>query len=175
MWNIDAGSSGSYTDDYNVTWTGDDALVRSGKSKSVPASNSMDPVLDTLRVFTSGKRNCYFLGAEEGTKVLLLTNFYYGNYDQKSSPPVFDLEVDGNNWVTVETDMSTDYYINYELIFAVKGDNISVCFVQTHPDQFPFISSLQLWSLPSDMYQDLDPSHALYNQGRYVFGFNQSR
>lgn len=50
LWNIDCGSSRNYTDGNNVTWTGDSALVRTGKSKSVQSSYSMTPV--QKRTFT---------------------------------------------------------------------------------------------------------------------------
>lgn len=172
-WNIDCGSSGSYTDGNKIEWTGDDALIKAGKSRSVPAGNSLsDHVLDTLRAFTSGSRNCYFLKAEKGAKVLLRANFFYGDYDGKSSPPMFNMEIDGNEWITMQTTMDHQFYDYTEVIYITKGDSISVCFIRTHHDQYPFVSSLQIQSLPSNMYQHLDADHALFYRGRFAFGSN---
>lgn len=159
-WNIDCGSSASsYTDTSGMVWVGDSDLIKSGKSKLVPSSNSFSHFDDSLRVFTSGEKNCYSLKAEKGVKVLVQAFFFYGNYDGKSSPPSFDLEIDGNDWITIETIMDTHHKIYSELVHALQRDHISVCLVQTHPGQFPFISALRVQSLPSSMYSALDSKH----------------
>lgn len=175
-WNIDCGSKDNYTDINNIEWVGDNkTLVKSGKPRSVSSNNSLsDHVLDALRMFTSKKGNCYFLRAEKGIKVLLRLNFYYGDYDGKSSPPSFGLEIDGNNWITVQTSMEPEKYDYYEFIYITKGDSINVCFQRTFPDQFPFVSSIRAQSLPFNMYSNLDPEHALFLHGRYAFGSDKS-
>ncbi|RVW56960.1 Retrovirus-related Pol polyprotein from transposon TNT 1-94 [Vitis vinifera] len=99
-------------------------------------------------------------------------NFYYGNYDQKSSPPTFALQFDGNPWATVVT--SSDLVIYYEAIYAVKGDSTSVCVAQTHANQFPFISALEMASLGSNMYSSLDSNYALFLRRRVAFGANET-
>ncbi|PKI61969.1 hypothetical protein CRG98_017695 [Punica granatum] len=176
-WNIDCGSTvSSYSDSDGMEWVGDSTLIKSGKLKSVASSYSStsNHVWDTLRVFTSGKKNCYSLKAEKGVKVLLQAFFYYGNYDGKSSPPSFDLELDGNDLLTVETSMELQVSTYIELVYTVQRDYISVCLVQTQPDQLPFISSLRIKSLPSGMYKALDPKYAMINRARYAFGSDET-
>lgn len=106
--------------------------------------------------------------------MLLRVNFYYGDYDGKSSPPSFGLEIDGNDWITVQTGMEPGKYDYYEFIYITKGDSINVCFLRTYPDQFPFVSSIRVQSIRFNMYPNLDPEHALFLQGRYAFVSDRS-
>lgn len=132
--------------------------------------NSISPVMDSLRVFTTRKKNCYSVEANKGERVLVRASFYYGNYDKKSSPPTFDLQFDGNYWVTVETS-STDY-VYYEVTYVVKGDYVSVCVAQTKPGQFPFISALEVRSLLYTMYSHVDQNYPLHLIKRVAYGAN---
>lgn len=124
--------------------------------------------MDTLRVFTTRKKNCYSLNGEKGGQILVRASFLYGNYDKKSSPPTFDLQFDGNEWTTVVT--SNDGVVTYEAIYVTKGDLISVCVAQTKPAQFPFISALQIHSLDSNMYNKVDSNYALFLESRVAYG-----
>ncbi|KAI3450474.1 hypothetical protein Pfo_007139 [Paulownia fortunei] len=153
---IDCGSSDTYTDENLIVWTGDDSYIQNGESQVVQNSNSISPVMDTLRVFTTRKKNCYSVEANKGEKVLVRASFYYGNYDKKSSPPTFDLQFDGNYWVTVET--SRGY--------------VSVCVAQTKQGQFPFMSALEVRSLDSTMYSHVDQSYPLHLIKRVAYGAN---
>ncbi|OWM89341.1 uncharacterized protein At1g24485-like [Punica granatum] len=168
-WSIDCGASDSYIDDNLIVWQGDDTLVSAGQSRTVKTTDSLH-VTSTLRVFTSGKKNCYVLEGEKGAKLLVRASFFYGNYDGKSSPPSFGLQIDGNDWVKVVTDMETETYIYYELIYVSKGDSISMCLVQTDSSQYPFISALEVRTLESPMYRNFDANQALSLVGRHAFG-----
>ncbi|XP_027357341.1 uncharacterized protein At1g24485-like [Abrus precatorius] len=166
---IDCGSSESFTDENNIKWTGDDAYIKHGESQQIYLGS--DP-LSTLRVFTTHKKNCYSIKVGNGEKILTRASFYYGNYDNKFSPPIFDLQFDGNYWATVNT--SSYYYVDYEAIYVTKGNFTSICVAQTKPNQFPFISSLEVRSLDPTMYSHVDSNHALILQWRYAFGGNQT-
>lgn len=166
-WSIDCGASDSYTDGSSITWQGDDTLISSGESRSVTATNTYH-VTSTLRVFTSGSKNCYVLKGEKGAKLLLRAIFFYGNYDGKSSPPSFGLQIDGVDWVKVAT--FSDMEVYYELIYVTKGDSISLCLVQTNPDHYPFISAIQVRTLASKMYPHVDADQALSLIQRLTFG-----
>lgn len=165
---INCGSSKSFTDDNNIRWTGDDAYIQHGESEVV-YSGSSSP-LSTLRVFPTRKKNCYSIKVPKGEKILARASFYYGNYDGKLSPPVFDLQFDGNYWATVNT--SSTYYEDFEAIYVSKANFTSICVAQTKPNQFPFISSLEIRSLDPAMYSHFDSNHALILQWRYAFGGN---
>ena len=167
---IDCGSSTAYSAE---GWIGDEAYIQNGESKRVSSRNSLSPVMNTLRVFYTGNKNCYSLIALKGEKVLVRASFYYGNYDQKSSPPTFSLQFDGNPWAIVVT--SNDQVISYEAIYTVKGGmSTSVCVAQTQPNQFPFMSALEMSSLGPNMYSALDPNYALFLTRRVAFGANET-
>ncbi|KAK6926889.1 Malectin-like domain [Dillenia turbinata] len=164
---INCGTSYSYEDNSGIKWVGDGAYIQSGESHT--ARNSQySTLLSTLRVFKSKNKNCYNIPGFQGIKVLLRAYFYYGNYDSNSSPPSFDLLFDENKWATVQAE--NDNWENFDIIYVPKRQNISVCLAQTNPNQFPFISALEIWSLDSNMYNQIDSSHALMLRQRYAFG-----
>ncbi|KAG4380686.1 hypothetical protein GLYMA_16G219300v4 [Glycine max] len=88
---IDCGSSESSIDKNNIRWIGDDDYIQHGESHQVYLGSNP---LSTLRVFTNRKKNCYSIRVGKGEKILTRASFYYGNYDDKFSPPVFDLQFD---------------------------------------------------------------------------------
>uniref|UniRef100_U7DTC9 Malectin-like domain-containing protein n=1 Tax=Populus trichocarpa TaxID=3694 RepID=U7DTC9_POPTR len=139
---IDCGASESYTDENSITWRGDDDIFQNSFSEVVQSSNTVSHVMSTLRVFTSRKKNCYFIRVDKGP-LLVRASFYYGNYDRELSPPSFDLLIDGNHWTKVITSL----------------------------DQlFPFISALEVRSLDPKMYSYVDPKYALFVRSRFAYG-----
>ncbi|KAF6171605.1 hypothetical protein GIB67_008191 [Kingdonia uniflora] len=168
---IDCGASASSIDEYSITWVGDDSYVKSSESYVVQTLGQVSHVATTLRVFTTNKKNCYSIKVDEGDRVLARATFNYGNYDKKSSPPSFDLLFNGNLWGNVE---GNNYAVFYETIYTVKGDSVSICVTQAYPDQFPFISALEVRSLNTSMYRHIDPNYPLFLFGRNAFGTNQT-
>ncbi|KAL5079425.1 hypothetical protein RYX36_007846 [Vicia faba] len=166
---INCGSSKSFIDENNIKWSGDYDYIQNGAPQEVYLGSSP---LSTLRLFTTRKKNCYSIKVPRGEKVLARASFYYGNYDNKFSPPIFDLQFDGNYWASVNT--SSIYYVDYEAIYVTKGNFTSICVAQTKDNQFPFISSLEVRSLDPKMYSHVDSNHALILQWRYAFGGNQT-
>ncbi|XP_047964810.1 probable LRR receptor-like serine/threonine-protein kinase At5g59680 [Salvia hispanica] len=168
---IDCGAKASYTDEVGVVWTGDSSYVSNGEIRSVPSSNSFSPVMDTMRVFTTRKKNCYNINLDVAKRrVLVRAHFFYGNYDGKDSPPSFDLSFDGNDWATVVTSSTDSLY--YEVIYVTKKDSISICVAQTTIGQFPFISAIAVRSLELSSYDHIDYNHPLYMSRRVAFGAN---
>ncbi|WJX67101.1 hypothetical protein P8452_51595 [Trifolium repens] len=166
---INCGSSKSFIDENNIKWSGDYDYIQNGVPQEVYLGSSP---LSTLRFFPTRKKNCYSIKVPKGEKVLARASFYYGNYDNKFSPPIFDLQFDGNYWATVNT--SNYYYVDYEAIYVTKGNFTSICVAQTKPNQLPFISSLEIRSLDPTMYSHVDSNHALILQWRYAFGGNET-
>ncbi|KAL8225184.1 hypothetical protein R6Q57_017741 [Mikania cordata] len=167
---IDCGASGSYTDENTIVWKGDNDLIATGVAHVVQSNYSVSRALDTLRVFTGRKKNCYSVEVDEGEKVLVRAGFNYGNYDQKSTPPNFDLHFDGNFWISVN---ASGLKI-YETIYVAKKKVISVCVAQTKPDQFPFISTLEVRGLDSQLYNKIGPHYALLLNSRFAYAANQT-
>ncbi|KAG2664785.1 hypothetical protein I3760_16G100400 [Carya illinoinensis] len=154
---IDCGGSNSstYKDERSIVWTGDNAYIHS------------DEVFPTL------KKNCYtILDLDKGQRVLVRATFFYGNYDGKNFAPTFELHFNGNFWATVTTSNFT--YVVEEAIYVVKGNATNICLAQTHPDQAPFISALELRSLDAEMYSNVGMNHALFLENRIAHGANQT-
>lgn len=165
---IDCGSSDVSTDENSIIWIGDNDLIQNGETHVVQSTNSLSHVMDSLRVFTTHKKNCYSWEANKGVQVLVRASFYYGNYDKKSSPPTFDLQFDGNHWDSVVTSM--DQMVYYENIYVLQMDSISICVAQTKEEQFPFISALEIRSLESNMYNHVNAEYALFLKSRTAYG-----
>ncbi|KAJ7975312.1 Leucine-rich repeat receptor-like protein kinase [Quillaja saponaria] len=167
---INCGSSHSYTDENFITWRGDDTFFEKGQSRTVMYLTS--ELMSTLRIFPTRKKNCYSIFVDHGEKVLVRASFYYGNYDSKSSPPIFDLHLDGNYWDTVNT--SSYYLISREAIYVPEGNYTSICVAQIRANQLPFISALEVRSIDRNFYSHVDLNHALFLKGRYALGTNQT-
>ncbi|KAL9143674.1 hypothetical protein ABFS82_14G249100 [Erythranthe guttata] len=177
--NIDCGSSKSYEDEKSIVWTGDDNYIKTGEPHSVQSAKySVSHVMDTMRVFTTRKKNCYHIddsSVKQGQRVLVRASFLYGNYDNKSSPPKFDLFIEDTEWEAVETSMFEVVY--YEVIYVLDKDSISVC-VSRSSLGIPFISALEVRGLTFSMYpyQYLNDgkNYPLFLRRRVAFGSNQT-
>ena len=172
---IDCGSSESYTDENGIEWTGDDAYIQNGDSKMVAYASFVPYPMSTMRVFSTRKKNCYSIKVDEdGGRVLVRASFYYGNYDGKDSPPVFDLQFDGNFWTTVNTSLRSYDVLSYETMYVVKRNFTSICVAQTKPGQLPFISAIEVRSLGINMYSQVPSNLALHLIQRAALGANQT-
>ncbi|XP_052117796.1 probable LRR receptor-like serine/threonine-protein kinase At1g05700 [Arachis duranensis] len=167
---INCGSSEPFTDPQtNITWTQDDAYIEHGQSFNVSLGLG---TFSTLRAFHTLKKNCYEIEVQKGEKVLTRASFFYGNYDNKFSPPMFDLIFDGNYWGTVITSISD--HVDYEAIYVAKGNYTNVCVSQSNPNHIPFISSIEVRGLDPQMYNHLHQNHSLILLSRRAFGANQT-
>ncbi|MBA0582949.1 hypothetical protein Gorai_013833, partial [Gossypium raimondii] len=166
---IDCGSDTSYKDSNGDTWDSDDDYIKTGDNKQVASTSSSDiEQLNTLRVFSEQNKNCYTIPTPTSTRYIMRAMFWYGNYDGHSKPPTFDLEFDGNKWATVVTNTTSFTY--YEMIYATKGDSISICLARTQDQEFPFISRLESLPLPDDMYPQMRRDMAWFISYRYNYG-----
>ncbi|QHO43386.1 hypothetical protein S245_017766 [Arachis hypogaea] len=167
---INCGSSEPFTDPQtNITWAQDDAYIEHGQSFNVSLGLG---TFSTLRAFHTLKKNCYEIEVQKGEKVLTRASFFYGNYDNKFSPPMFDLIFDGNYWGTVITSISD--HVDYEAIYVAKGNYTNVCVSQSNPNHIPFISSIEVRGLDPQMYNHLHQNHSLILLSRRAFGANQT-
>ncbi|XP_031486245.1 probable LRR receptor-like serine/threonine-protein kinase At1g05700 [Nymphaea colorata] len=170
--NIDCGTMGTRTDSRGMEWVGDDSYINAGSALPAVVQNNSDlygQEINSLRYFPSQKKSCYVIpGVNRGRKHMVRASFFYGNYDGKSSPPSFHLQFDGNHWDSVTTSSNKSYY--WEVIYAPKRENISVCVARKSPDQIPFISALEIREFEPGMYEtDGEEDFLLWGQ-RKAFG-----
>ncbi|KAH6766209.1 hypothetical protein C2S52_017192 [Perilla frutescens var. hirtella] len=167
---IDCGSNRS-TATFGLIWQPDEEFIKSGTNRVIPDDTTTSlAIFQTLRVFTDQNKNCYTLPRTSSYGYFIRAAFLYANYDGLSRPPTFDLEIDGNKWTTVVTS-STDYTY-YEILYWTQNRNISVCLARTQNDQFPFISSLESWTISYDMYTVMSHDMAWLKSYRYDYGPN---
>ncbi|XP_049933841.1 probable LRR receptor-like serine/threonine-protein kinase At1g05700 isoform X1 [Nymphaea colorata] len=167
---IDCGDpTGTRTDELGINWIGDGNYINTGQTAKVQVTNTYYQEEKTLRYFPFQKKSCYLIpGAARGMKHMIRASFFYGNYDNKSSPPSFHLQFDGNYWTSVTTSLDTSLY--WEVIYVPKRDNISVCVAQTLPDQIPFISVLEVKEFEPGMYETKGTEDVLVLWKRKAFG-----
>lgn len=168
---IDCGSGYSYHSEDGTLWSRDEDYIRTGTDKQLSnSSNSLSMIeqLNTLRVFPEQNKNCYILPATANKRYFIKAAFHYGNHDGLSKPPTFDLEFDAYKWTTVSN--LTDGPKYYELVYTSRGENVSVCLARTFVDQYPFISTLELWPMPDGMYAGMRTDVAWQSAFRYMYG-----
>ncbi|XP_031504891.1 probable LRR receptor-like serine/threonine-protein kinase At1g67720 [Nymphaea colorata] len=171
---INCGSSRSIVSN-GLSWTPDSSYITTGSSASLKRPNT-DPVFSTLRYFNeTARKSCFVLPVLRGIRYLVRTAYFYGGFDGRNVPPVFDQIVDGTFWSTVNT--SKDYAMNrpsfYELILAATRKTISVCVARNKKTTtYPFISAIQLIRLEGSVYNSTDfGKHALSTVARHAFGY----
>ncbi|KAH8481180.1 hypothetical protein H0E87_031220, partial [Populus deltoides] len=149
--------------DTGITYKTDKDFIRTGKNKvvapeyylTIPYFGNM---VNSLRTFPEGKRNCYTLKPRQGKNqnYYVRAFFYHGNYDSKNQTQKFDLYLGVNYWATVlaAKDRPWQYY---NIIHYSVTDTIYVCLVNTGFG-VPFINGLDLRFMNDSPYRSMDRS-----------------
>ncbi|KAJ6855677.1 hypothetical protein NC651_040347 [Populus alba x Populus x berolinensis] len=160
---IDCGADADYLDLTGISYKSDKDFISTGKNTVVAPEYSYGKMVDSLRTFPEGKRNCYTLKPIQGKNqnYYVRAFFYYGNYDSKNQTQImFDLYIGVNHWTTVwvrET-MGQKYYSTYyDIIHYSVTDTIYVCLVNTGSG-VPFINGLDLRFMNDSPYRTMNGS-----------------
>ncbi|CAI5491679.1 unnamed protein product [Closterium sp. Naga37s-1] len=112
-------------------------------------------VEQTLRVFDDGKpSNCYQIPLVAPGRYLVRLTFWYGNYDGKNMPPVFNVTV-GTVSLGQYTP-SNDQILVLEVIVTVPARTMAICLVRVSAD--PIINAIEVRPLPAGAYNASDYS-----------------
>ncbi|XP_013587231.1 PREDICTED: putative leucine-rich repeat receptor-like serine/threonine-protein kinase At2g14440 [Brassica oleracea var. oleracea] len=150
-----------YTTKLNeINYTSDRGFINVGNTTAIKQKDLL-PILSTLRYFPdkSSRKHCYNFPVAKNSKYLIRTTYYYGNFDGKNSPPVFDQIIGGTKWSVVNTseDYSKGQSSYYEIVVGVPGRTLSVCLAKNAKTlSSPFISALDVQSLEDTMYNSTD-------------------
>ncbi|GLJ11732.1 hypothetical protein SUGI_0175610 [Cryptomeria japonica] len=173
---INCGATNGYVDlTTGLNWVPDDAFINVGNQTTLQRA-VLQTVLKTLRVFPdrNAKKYCYELPVLRNRGYLVRTTYYYGNFDGRNAPPVFEQLIEGTMWTTVNTtmDYSKGLYTYYEVVIASTGKSMSVCLARNgNTIGDPFISAIELRLLESSMYNSTDfTKYALALLSRHNFG-----
>ncbi|ESW13061.1 hypothetical protein PHAVU_008G164600 [Phaseolus vulgaris] len=156
---IDCGLKEGYIDTTRIPYEDDDnefGEIHSISDNSFQNQPQINKQLMSLRSFPEGKRNCYSLKPRQGKnkRYIVRGYFAYGNYDNKSKPPTFDLYIDVTNFTFIRFTVANTTR-RVEAIYFTLTDTIDLCLVNTEQG-VPFISLLELWPLgTASVYQDL--------------------
>lgn len=163
----------------NLTYVADVGFTNTGFIHTVDVGNLQRDLAQrytTVRYFPNGTRNCYTLKQlTRGGKYLVRATFGYGNYDAFNSPPALDLYLGANYWVKVNITNSSRAYV-HETIAVSPSEFLQVCLVNTGSGT-PFISGLDLRSLPANFYPEANVAQSLvllsFFRETVSFGFNR--
>ncbi|WOL14613.1 hypothetical protein Cni_G23393 [Canna indica] len=148
----------------NMKYVSDDEFINTGENHDVRRSytDGLAQRYWTVRSFPQGARNCYtFTSMTPGLKYLIRASFLYGNYDNKNNPWVqFDLYLGVNLWKTLNLTNDPGAFIFTESVSVATSDVMSVCLVNTGYGT-PFISGLDVRSIPSTLYPQVNASRSL--------------
>ncbi|XP_022720797.1 LOW QUALITY PROTEIN: LRR receptor-like serine/threonine-protein kinase IOS1 [Durio zibethinus] len=162
---------------YNATTTGinytsDAPFIQTqiGMSYRLPGFNSgtQQQILENVRSFPEGDRNCYMINLSKGNRYLVRTSFMYGNYDAKNETPEFDLYLGPNLWDTMVFQNASAVVVK-EIIHVLQSNYLHVCLVNTGKG-IPFISALELRLLKNTTYDTNSGTESLEIFFRHAFG-----
>ncbi|XWS20199.1 hypothetical protein CRYUN_Cryun31cG0079400 [Craigia yunnanensis] len=153
-----------------INYTSDAPYIQTGISNRLPGFNSgkQQQILEHLRSFPEGDRNCYMLNLGKGDKYLVRTSFMYGNYDAKNEAPEFDLHLGPNLWETMVFQNASAVIVK-EIIHLLQSNYLHVCLVNTGKG-IPFISALELRLLKNSTYNTQSETESLEPFFRSDFG-----
>lgn len=168
---IDCGGTAYFTDNTTgLQWIPDVGSVTSGKAVKINVSTETRRQYQSLRYFPAdNKKYCFALNTTERTRYLVRATFLYGNFDNSSAYPKFDLYLDTTHWATITIATATDVYVE-EIILRAASSAINVCVLDASTG-VPFISTLELRVLNDSMYAtDFEEDFFLKVTARINFG-----
>ncbi|KAI5555557.1 hypothetical protein BDE02_19G089900 [Populus trichocarpa] len=157
---IDCGAEEDYLDgNTGISYKTDKDFISTGKNMIVAPEYSYRKLVDSLRTFPEGKRNCYTLKPRQGKNqnYYVRAFIYYGNYDSKNKTQMFDLYLGVNRWATVDINVEDMFATFYEIIHYSVTDTINVCLVNTGSG-VPFINGLDLRFMSDSPYRNMNGS-----------------
>ncbi|KAI5555563.1 hypothetical protein BDE02_19G090500 [Populus trichocarpa] len=158
---IDCGVEEDYKDWNNgISYKSDKDFISTGKNMFVAPKYNYWKLVDSLRTFPEGKRNCYALKPREGKNQSYYVRalFHYGNYDSKNQGQImFDLYIGVNYWDTVDINVEDKLATYYDIIHYSVTDTIYVCLVNTGSG-VPFINGLDLRFMNDSPYRSMNGS-----------------
>lgn len=175
---IDCGREANYSDykdpKTGIVYVSDEPYIDAGAgenhriSATATATAADSYLLQTLRSFPSGPRNCYALPTVAGTKYLVRLGFLFGNYDGENSSSSsasslrFDLHLGAQRWATVDDVVVQTGGISrmYEVVFMGWARWAPACLVNVGGGT-PFVSSVELRPIDDELYPSVKTSESL--------------
>ncbi|CAK9869304.1 unnamed protein product [Sphagnum jensenii] len=178
---VDCGSMASYVDSItNISWVPDaPEYITTGVSGYVPSAPSIYPNFSeftTVRYFPDTRaKNCYSFPVMPNSTYLIRGTFFYGNYDNGTTLPSFQMAIDGTIVANVTFDNAA-IFVYHEFIVASVSNVTFLCLLRDSSNSVPFISAISFSFLPADffystVYGFLYGTHSIYFETKYRLNF----
>ncbi|CAM5999282.1 unnamed protein product [Sphagnum balticum] len=170
---VDCGSMASYVDGItNISWVPDaPEYITTGVNGYVPSAPSIYPNFSeftTVRYFPDTRaKNCYSFSVMPNSTYLIRGTFLYGNYDNGTTLPSFQMAIDGTIVANVTFDNAAIFvYHEFTVALNFGGDGLV-----RHPDDefdrywFPIQGSNSTFIQSSSPLQSLVSTKIVGNEG----------
>ncbi len=128
----------------------------------------------TLRYFPDSRaKNCYRFPVTPNGTYQIRGTFFYGNYDNQTTVPSFQMAVDGA--IVASNIISELYVIAYqEITFVPQRDVTFLCLSRDLTNSVPFISAISLVNVtaPAAFADNIYMGYYYVTQFRWNFGGN---
>jgi hypothetical protein len=150
---VDCGSTASYVDKITgITWMPDDQFINENSGVNANAASASQYYPDfseftTFRYFPDSRaKNCYSFPVTLNATYQIRGTFFYGNYDNQTTLPSFQMAVDGT---IVGSDFIMEpYALAYQEVTYVARTNLTyLCLSRDLTNSVPFISAISLVNL----------------------------
>jgi hypothetical protein len=178
---VDCGSVARYVDSItNISWVPDAPdYITTGVNGYVPSASSIYPNFSeftTVRYFPDTRaKNCYSFPVMPNSTYLIRGTFFYGNYDNGTTLPSFQMAIDGTIVANVTFDTAA-IFVYYDFMVASVSNVIFLCLLRDSSNSVPFIYAISFSFLPagfffSDEYGLLYGTQRIYLKTKYRLNF----
>ena len=164
----------SYVDSItNISWVPDaPEYITTGINGYVPSAPSIYPNFSeftTVRYFPDTRaKNCYSFPVMPNSTYLIRGTFFYGNYDNSTTLPSFQMAIDGTIVANVTFDNAA-IFVYHEFIVASVSNVTFLCLLRDSSNSVPFISAISFSFLPAVDFFHSDIAYFLYGTNRTYF------
>jgi len=177
---VNCGSTASYVDNVTgITWMPDYQFIDKNSGVNTNVSSASQYYSDfseftTLRYFNDSRaKNCYSFPVTPNETYQIRGTFFYGNYDNQTMVPSFQMGVDGT--IVASNIISELYVIAYQEITYVPQRNVTfLCLSRDVTNSVPFISAISLVNVTgaSAFEDNVYMGYYYVTQFRWNFGGN---
>ncbi|KAH9530805.1 hypothetical protein CY35_19G003400 [Sphagnum magellanicum] len=169
---VDCGSVASYVDSItNISWVPDaPEYITTGVNGNVPSATSIYANFSeftTVRYFPdTGAKNCYSFPVLPNSTYLIRGTFFYGNYDNGTTLPSFQMAIDGTIVANVTFDNAA-IFVYHEFIVASVSNATFLCLLRDSSNSVPFISAISFSFLPAGFFYSTVSGFLYGTPGKY--------
>ncbi|CAM6041542.1 unnamed protein product [Sphagnum compactum] len=168
---VDCGSMASYVDSItNISWVPDAQYITTGVNGNVPSAQSIYPNFSeftTVRYFPDTRaKNCYKFSVIPNSTYLIRGTFFYGNYDNGTTLPSFQMAIDGTKVANVTFDNAATF-VYHEFVVASVSNVTFLCLLRDSSNSVPFISAISFSFLPDGFFYSTVSAFLYGTPGKY--------